>query len=157
MIAEAFQEVYVQTKKTNSNILGIIVSQSLFKKGYIAYMYRLKENPANAVLIKSINFSEEDNGKYQILFTVPIGLNKVIVTTNCKYQDYVIIDLNDINEIVKLCWRCYDTPVKSPVSLIPGDMVLKDRGTRQLVSDIDNMIKKLGKEINFDKYVKIED
>ena len=62
-----------------------------------------------------------------------------------------IIDLNDIKKLVELCWKCYNTPVTQQ-GIIPQDTILVDKGTKQLVSEIDIMMKKLGKEINFKKY-----
>lgn len=67
-----------------------------------------------------------------------------------------IIDLNDIKKLIELCWKCYDTPITQP-GILPQDTILVDRGTRQLVSEIDIMMKKLGKEINFENYIKKED
>ncbi len=65
-----------------------------------------------------------------------------------------VVSLGTILEINELCWRSYNTPVMEPASIIAGDMKLKDRGTKKLVEDIDKMIEKLGKEIDFKKYVK---
>lgn len=67
-----------------------------------------------------------------------------------------IMDINDIQKLVEICWKCHGTPIEE-IGFLPQDSKLKDRGTRELIQEIDQIEKKLANEINFDKYVPKED
>ena len=73
---------------------------------YVYYPYYIPRYlcKSSDIQLSAIEWIDENNGKYQILFTVPIGLKEVILTTDCTSCEHKTVRLDEIPDSVDLVW-----------------------------------------------------
>ena len=80
---------------------------------YVYYPYYIPKYLCRSsdIQLSAIEWLDENNGEYQILFTVPVGLGEVIITTDCSSCEHTKVKLDEIPESVDLIWgsaKCED-------------------------------------------------
>ena len=80
---------------------------------YVYYPYYIPKYLCRSsdIQLSAIKWIDENKGEYQILITVPVGLNEVLITTDCSSCDNKIVLLKEIPESVNLIWgsqKCED-------------------------------------------------
>ncbi len=53
---------------------------------------------------KKINWLDEENGEFEVNFKVPVGQKHAIITTNCEFCSYKVIDLNNKDSVIEVAW-----------------------------------------------------
>lgn len=73
---------------------------------YVYYPYYIPRYLCRSsdIQLSAIEWIDENNGKYQILFTVPVGLKEVILTTDCTSCENKTVRLDEIPDSVDLVW-----------------------------------------------------
>lgn len=73
---------------------------------YVYYPYYIPRYLCRSsdIQLSAIEWINENNGKYQILFTVPVGLKEVILTTDCTSCENKTVRLDEIPDSVDLVW-----------------------------------------------------
>ncbi|MEA3434851.1 MAG: hypothetical protein U9R43_00180 [Thermodesulfobacteriota bacterium] len=80
---------------------------------YIYYPFHIPKYLCRSsdIRLSAIEWGDENKGKYQILFTVPVGLDEVIITTDCSSCEHKKVNLDEIPKSVDLVWgsaKCED-------------------------------------------------
>lgn len=101
----------------------------------LKYLYRSED-----ITLAKIDWADENEGSYQVSFTVPIGLNEVILSTDTSSCDYLSVGLKNIPTSVDLTWginKCEDKyPISNETSLVVS-------GARNFLNSLDtNLVKK---------------
>ncbi|MCK4730173.1 MAG: hypothetical protein KAT28_02540 [Candidatus Aenigmarchaeota archaeon] len=73
---------------------------------YIYYPSNMPESlcRSSKIQLSAIEWLDENKGKYQILFTVPVGLDEIIITTDCSSCEYKKVRLDNIPESIDLMY-----------------------------------------------------
>jgi len=105
----------------------------------IYYPYYMPEYLCRSqdIQVSAINWSDENNGKYQILVSVPVGLDEVIITTDCSSCEYKKVNLNESSQSVDLIWGSAKCGDEFQISEQPIKVV---EYTRNLLNEIERNI-----------------
>jgi len=82
------------------------VNQRQPKYVYVYYPFHLPNYlcRGNEFQLSIINWIDEKEGKFEIYFTVPEKMSKIILTVDCSTCDYKEINLNEIPESIDIPW-----------------------------------------------------